>query len=140
MTDLVPDIDFRPQIEAFEQYANQFPQTEHETLHYMIDGVYARAVHIPAGQCVTGKIHLHESIGILAQGTMRVHNGYKSYTVTAPFIAIEKAGIKRMAYTETDCTFITVHRTDKTDISEIEDELVCNTLDEYNQKRIEVTV
>jgi hypothetical protein len=140
MTDIVPDIDFRPQIEAFEQYALHYQQTEHEALHYNIEGVYARVVHIPAGQCVTGKIHLHESIGILAQGTMRVNNGFKSYTVSAPFIAIEKAGIKRMAFTETDCTFITVHRTDKTDIAEIEGELVCNTLDEYNQKRLGVIV
>jgi hypothetical protein len=139
MTDLVPDIDFRPQIEAYEQVAIGYTQTESEALHYVINGVYARAVFIPAGQLVTGKIHKHESIGILAQGTMRVTNGADSVKlISAPYIAVEQPGIKRMVYTETDCTFITVHRTDRTEIQDIEDELVCNTLADYEQHRIEV--
>jgi len=138
MGDLTPDIDFRPQIEAYEKAALAYPQTESEALHYQIAGVYARVVFIPAGQIATGKIHNHESIGILAQGTMRVSNGGVSKLITAPYIAIEQPGIKRIAITETDCTFITVHRTDKTSISDIEHELVCDTLDDYEQKRIEV--
>ena len=140
MGDLTPDIDFRPQIEAYEQYAKTLTQTEHETLHYQIKGVYARVVFIPAGQMVSGKIHKRESIGILASGTMRVTTGSKATIITAPFIAIEKPGIKRLAYTETDCTFITVHHSDKTDIQELEDELVCDTLAEYEQHRLEANL
>ena len=87
---------------------------------------------------VTGKIHKHESIGILASGTMRVTTGSKATVITAPFIGVEKPGIKRMAYTETDCTFITVHRSDKTEIKDLESELVCDTLAEYEQHRLEV--
>ena len=140
MGDLTPDIDLRPQIEAYEQVALRYPQTKHESLHYQIKGVYARVVFIPAGQMVSGKIHKHESIGILASGTMRVTTGSKATVITAPFIAIEKPGIKRLAYTETDCTFITVHRSDKTEIKELEDELVSDTLAEYEQYRLEVKV
>lgn len=138
MCDLPPDIDLRPQIEAYENHALTYPQTDHESLHYLITGVYARVVFIPAGQMVTGKIHKHESIGILASGTMRVTTGSKATVITAPFIGVEKPGIKRMAYTETDCTFITVHRSDKTEIKDLESELVCDTLAEYEQHRLEV--
>jgi hypothetical protein len=107
-----------------------------DTQHYRIPGVYARTMFVPAGMAITGKIHNFESIGILAQGTMRITNGETSVIVSAPHISVDKPGIKRFGYAETDCTFISVHRTDAETIDAIEDELVSDTFEEFEIKRL----
>lgn len=130
-----------PAILALEQvmlssFDQEALKAQTDTQHYQIKGVYARTMFVPAGMLVTGKIHNFESIGILAQGTMRITNGETSALVSAPYIAVDKPGIKRLGYAETDCTFISVHRTDAEEITDIEDELVSDTFEEYEVKRL----
>ena len=130
-----------PAILALEQvmlssFDQEALKAQTDTQHYQIKGVYARTMFVPAGMLVTGKIHNFESIGILAQGTMRITNGETSVLVSAPYIAVDKPGIKRLGYAETDCTFISVHRTDAEEITDIEDELVSDTFEEYEVKRL----
>ena len=130
-----------PAILALEQvmlssFDQEALKVQTDTQHYQIKGVYARTMFVPAGMLVTGKIHNFESIGILAQGTMRITNGETSVIVSAPYIAVDKPGIKRLGYAETDCTFISVHRTDAEEITDIEDELVSDTFEEYEVKRL----
>lgn len=130
-----------PAILALEQamlasFDQEALKAQTDTQHYQIKGVYARTMFVPAGMLVTGKIHNFESIGILAQGTMRITNGETSVVVSAPYIAVDKPGIKRLGYAETDCTFISVHRTDAEEITDIEDELVSDTFEEYEVKRL----
>jgi len=130
-----------PAILALEQamlasFDQEALKAQTDTQHYQIKGVYARAMFVPAGMLVTGKIHNFESIGILAQGTMRITNGETSVVVSAPYIAVDKPGIKRLGYAETDCTFISVHRTDAEEINDIEDELVSDTFEDYEIKRL----
>lgn len=130
-----------PAILALEQvmlssFDQEALKAQTDTQHYQIRGVYVRTMFVPAGMLVTGKIHNFESIGILAQGTMRITNGETSALVSAPYIAVDKPGIKRLGYAETDCTFISVHRTDAEEITDIEDELVSDTFEEYEVKRL----
>lgn len=130
-----------PAILALEQamlasFDQEALKAQTDTQHYQIKGVYARTMFVPAGMLVTGKIHNFESIGILAQGTMRITNGETSVVVSAPYISVDKPGIKRLGYAETDCTFISVHRTDAVEINDIEDELVSDTFEEYEVKRL----
>jgi Glu-tRNA(Gln) amidotransferase subunit E-like FAD-binding protein len=47
---------------------------------------------------------------------------------------VDKPGVKRIGYAETDVTFITVHKTSNTEIDDIEDELVSDTFEEYEQQ------
>lgn len=130
-----------PAILALEQamlasFDQEALKAQTDTQHYQIKGVYARTMFIPAGMLVTGKIHNFESIGILAQGTMRITNGETSVLVSAPYISVDKPGIKRLGYAETDCTFISVHRTDAEEITDIEDELVSDTFEEFEIKKL----
>ena len=123
-----------PKILELEALMRTMPQVEPEVQHYHLNGVYVRSLFMPAGSLATGRIHNHESIGILAQGTLRITNGDTSIVVTAPYITVDKPGIKRLGYAETDCTFITVHRTDLDSIDAIEEALVSDTFEEYEQK------
>jgi len=117
-----------------EALMKAMPQVESPAQHYHLSGVYCRSLFIPKGCLLTGKIHNHESIGILAQGTLRITNGETSTVVTAPYITVDKPGIKRLGYAETDCTFITVHRTDLDSVDAIEEALVSDSFEEYELK------
>ena len=125
-----------PEILQIEEQILQLPQVDCPVQHYQIPGVYARSMFIPAGTVLTGKIHNFESIAILAKGTIRITNGTDSYVISEGHIMVDQPGVKRLGYTETDVVFITVHRTDNTEIEAIEDELVSATFEEYEQQQL----
>ena len=54
-------------------------------------------------------------------------------TLKAPHYGITEPGTQRVIYSKTDCTFVTVHATDKTDIKEIEKEVIA---EDYNDPEI----
>ena len=122
-----------PEILRIEEVLKKVPQVDAPVTHYQIDGVYVRSMFIPAGTVLTGAIHKTECISILAQGTIRIATEVDSVRVSAPHVSVSQAGVKRLGYTETDVTFITVHRTDGTSIEEIEKELVAQSFEEYEQ-------
>jgi hypothetical protein len=126
------------EIQNIENIISVMPDviTDFDVEHYQIDGVYVRSLFIPKDMVLTGKIHNHEHIAILAQGTIRVHNGEGFKEISAPCTWIEKAGVKRLGYALTDCTFINVIRTDLKNIADIENEAVSNTFEEFEQRRI----
>ena len=126
----------RNAISEIEKALLELPQLEQELGHYFIDGVYVRSLKIPKGTGITGKIHKTEHISILAEGTLRLFDGEQSQVVTAPFIAVTKAGTKKVGYAETDCTFINVIRTDKKELPEIEQEAVCDTWEQYKLSEV----
>jgi hypothetical protein len=125
-----------PSILALESVMRGMQQVEMPVEHYFIDGVYLRSLKIPAGTLLTGKIHNKENFSILASGTIRITNGTDSKVISAPYVMTDKPGIKRMGYAETDVTFINVIKTDLTDIDEIERELVSETFEDYEMKRL----
>lgn len=123
-----------PEILRIRDEIKNLPQVDCPLEHFHMDGVYVRSGFIPAGTLLVGKIHNFESIGILASGTLRITNGTESYVVTGPKTFKDKAGIKRLGYAETDCTFITVHKTTNTELADIEKELASDTFEEYEQQ------
>jgi len=123
-----------PEILRIEKEILAMPQVTLPVEHYQIDGVYVRSMFIPAGTILTGKIHNFESIAILAKGRIRITNGTDSYVISEGHIMVDQPGVKRLGYAETDVIFITVHRTDNTEIDDIEKELVSDTFEEYEQQ------
>lgn len=127
-----------PEIIEIEKLILSCEQVEMPVSHYHIDGVYVRSLFIPADTVLTGKIHNFESIAILAKGRIRITNGTESYIISEGHIMVDKPGVKRLGYAETDVVFITVHRTDKKEVPDIEEELVSATFEEYEIKKLEV--
>lgn len=123
-----------PEILRIEQELLKLAQVDCPVTNYQLNGVYARSMFIPAGTLLTGKIHNFENIAILAKGRLRITNGTDSYIISEGHIMVDPPGIKRLGYAETDVIFITVHRTDNTEIDAIEDELVSDTFEEYEQQ------
>ena len=130
-----------PEILALESWikANVDQEALLETTelnHYRIPGVYARELKLKAGTILTGKIHNFESIGILSQGRMRILTSDGAKIVEAPYVTVDQPGIKRLGVCETDCTFVSIHKTDAETIEDIEDELVSDTFEQFELKRL----
>lgn len=98
-------------------------------------GVYARELFIPKGTLLTGKIHRHEHLNILLSGIVSVlteTNG--SELLQAPMVMISKEGTKRALFTHEDTLWMTIHPTDKIDLSEIEKEVIAKEYTEIEIK------
>ena len=139
---------FRNKIVEFEDKLNNselaLSQKElHEknpVKHSFADGCYIREIFNPAGELLVTKIHKKEHPFFLMKGKMSIltEDGVKH--VQAPHHGITKPGTKRIIYTHTDCVFVTVHATNKTDVDEIEKEVIANdfndpaiSLEEFKQ-------
>jgi hypothetical protein len=92
--------------------------------HSFAGGCYVREIFTPAEQLIVTKIHKKTHPFFLLEGELSILTEDGINTIKAPYNGITKPGTKRVIYTHTDCRFITVHATDKTDIQEIEDEVI----------------
>jgi hypothetical protein len=103
----------------------QMPQADLQTEHYFSEsGMYCRKVFRPAGTLIVGKVHKHHHLFLCAMGEIIAwtENGMKR--LKAGDVVESKPGTKRVTLAVTDAIGVTVHRTDKTDLDEIETELV----------------
>jgi len=112
------------QIQAFESILRQFPQVDCPVDHFFADGLYGRLVLIPAGTTVTGKMHAGRHLNVLLAGTIKVTTEQGVIELTAPHVMVSEAGVKRVGHAYTDTLWLTVHASDKTDIAELEKELI----------------
>jgi hypothetical protein len=115
-------------------------QEKNPVKHSFADGCYVREIFNPAGELLVTKIHKKEHPFFLMKGKMSIltEDGVKH--IQAPHHGITKPGTKRIIYTHTDCVFITVHATNKTDVAEIENEVIAKdfndpaiSLEEFKQ-------
>jgi quercetin dioxygenase-like cupin family protein len=118
---LVPSIE---QIEKLQSEMVKMPQAELETEHYFSGGMYCRKLTRPAGTLIVGKVHKKDHIFLCAKGEIVAwtENGMKK--LVAGDIIESKQGTKRVTLALTDAIGITCHKTDKTDLDEIEAELI----------------
>ena len=112
------------QIDKLQREMANMPQVEFKTDHYFSEGMYCRKVFRPAGTLIVGKVHKKDHFFMCVSGEIIAwtENGMKN--LVAGDIIESKQGTKRVTYALTDAIGITVHKTDKTDLDEIEQELI----------------
>jgi hypothetical protein len=98
--------------------------------HSFADGCYIREIFNPAGELLVTKIHKKEHPFFLMKGKMSILTEEGVKHIEAPHHGITQPGTKRIIYTHEDCVFITVHATDKTDIEEIEKEVIADNFED----------
>jgi hypothetical protein len=114
----------REAIQAFQReiakYAEEMPEAE----HFFAKGQYGREFRVKAGKFLTGKIHRHEHLVMLASGEVTINTDKGMERITGPKMWVSPAGAKRVLYTHTDCVFWTAHLnlTNTRDLAEIEAE------------------
>ena len=103
---------------------------EELTNHFFAPGVYARMFFIKKDSVVVGKIHKTEHLNIVCKGKCSVSTEDGPLFLEGPCIFTSRPGVKKAVYAWEDTTWVTIHVTDKTDLSEIEDEVIAKEYDE----------
>jgi len=114
----------REQIDRIQAEMVKMPQAELTTEHSFSPGMYLRKVFRPAGTLIVGKVHKEPHFFLCAKGEIIAwtENGMKR--LQAGDVVESKPGTKRVTLAVTDAIGITIHRTEKTDLDEIEAELI----------------
>ena len=123
----------RQSILAIEEKMLEHEQVEIPPTHHFFEGGYGREITIPAGTLVSGKIHKHRSLNILASGELSLLTEEGVKRLKAPYVVVSPPGIKRIGYAHSDCTWICVHGTEETDLEKIENEVIAKTFDEVQE-------
>jgi quercetin dioxygenase-like cupin family protein len=120
----LPNYVSREQVERLQKQMAVMPQAELVTEHQFSVGMYMRKLYRPAGTLIVGKVHKEPHFFLCAKGEIIAwtENGMKR--LQAGDVVESKAGTKRVTLAVTDAIGITIHRTDKTDLDEIEAELI----------------
>jgi len=100
------------------------PQAELMTEHQFSPGMYMRKLFRPAGTLIVGKVHKEPHFFLCAKGEIIAWTESGMKRLQAGDVIESKPGTKRVTLAVTDAIGITIHRTDKTDLDEIEAELI----------------
>jgi quercetin dioxygenase-like cupin family protein len=118
--------DFKPTREDINNLQTALSTMEQSqelvTNHYFANGMYCREVHRPRGTLIVGKVHKHEHLFMVTKGQINVWTEEGMIEMKAPYIHVSKPGTKRVTWAAEDSTGVTVHRTNHTDLHDIEAE------------------
>jgi hypothetical protein len=100
--------------------------------HHFAPGIYMRDFTLPAGQAVVGKTHRHDHMLVVMEGLAVIVSKFGRETVAGGFVALSKAGVKRVVLALEDTRFICVHSnpSDTQDLLIIEAEQIDSVMDE----------
>lgn len=112
------------ELEDFLAAQTSMPRVDMETRHSFADGLYAREMRMPRGVVATGRQHKKSHFNFLMTGKIRVLADGVMRTMTAPCMVFSPAGVKKAAYCLEDCVWIVVEATTKTNLKDLEEELV----------------
>lgn len=113
----------RSKVLNLENVLRSMPQVELPTTHHFAGGMYARVMELKKGITIVGKVHKSEHFFILSKGILAVAVDDKVTVIKAPAVIVSGPGVKRAGHAIEDCVCINVHRSDKTDLDELEYEL-----------------
>lgn len=100
--------------------------------HSFGDGIYVRKIFMPKGTLIISKIHkfLHPYFVLTGKASVLTEKGIE--LIEAPYHGMTLPGTKRALFIHEDMIWITVHVTDKTDLKEIEKEIIAKDFDEFD--------
>jgi mannose-6-phosphate isomerase-like protein (cupin superfamily) len=122
--EIIGDTPTREQIDRLQTEMVKMPQVELETEHYFVPGMYCRRVYRPAGTLIVGKVHKHPHFFLCAKGEIIAWTEKGMKKLQAGDVVECQPGTKRVTLATHDSIGVTIHKTDKTDLDEIEQELV----------------
>ena len=88
-------------------------------------------VRLPAGMTFTTKIHKKKHPFFLMSGKCRVLTEEGVVDMVGPMMGVTPPGTKRLMYIEEEVVWYTVHRTDKTNPQDVEEEVIAKDFTEF---------
>ncbi len=110
--------------DEIEKAIASLPPVEMPVRHIFTPGLYTREIFMPAGTVVTSKIHKTRHPYVISQGLVTVRSDSGLDRLMAPWTGITEPGTKRVIYVEQDTIWTTFHVTEKTDVLEIERDII----------------
>lgn len=107
-------------------------QAEIPIRHYHANGFYAREMTMPAGCILVGKIHKSEHICIISKGQVTVVSEEFEGILEAPYTYVSKPGAKRALVSHTEVVWTTIHKTDETNLENLEKQLIAESYQTLN--------
>ena len=122
--DIISEVPTRQQIDRLQAEMVKMPQADLKTEHFFSPGMYCRRVYRPAGTLIVGKVHKAPHFFLCAAGEIIAWTEKGMKRLQAGDVVECQPGTKRVTLAVTDAIGITIHKTDKTDLDEIETELI----------------
>lgn len=122
--ELTNQVPTRDQINRLQAEMATMPQAELQTEHFFSPGMYCRRVFRPAGTLIVGKVHKAPHFFLCAMGEIIAWTETGMRKLRPGDVVECQPGTKRVTLAVTDAIGITIHKTDKTDLDEIETELI----------------
>jgi hypothetical protein len=116
----------RTKMIALEEALLKMPQMQIPVGNTFCGGMYARTAFIPKGTTMTGAIHKQDNLNIMVSGEITVVTEEGENRFTGFNMIVSKVGTKRAAYAHEDTIWITILKTEETDVENIERTLVTN--------------
>ena len=115
-----------------KEIALRLPQVIMPTEHFLLEGMYARQIRIPAHTAFVGRRHkkMHYFM-CLAGGAWVCGDSDKPINIHSGMLLMCRPGSQRIGVTYADTIFVTVHRTEEDQLQNIEDD--CVEFDSTNQ-------
>ena len=94
--------------------------------HTFSEGVYVREITMPANTYILGHEHTTTHLNIISKGSCvlaDMETG-EMIDIVAPYTFESKAGVQKLLYIVEECVWSTVHVTNETDITKLEEILI----------------
>jgi len=101
--------------------------------HTFAKGLYIREITMPANMLFVTKIHKFSHAAFILSGEVSILEEGGPRRVEAPASFITPPGTKRVVFTHKETVWTTVHATEKTDVKEIEEEIIAKSFDEIDE-------
>ena len=124
MGETLPHIPDRESIDRLQSAMVTMPQVELQTEHFFVPGMYCRRVFRPAGTLIVGKVHKHPHFFLCAKGEIIAWTEKGMRKLQAGDVVECQPGTKRVTLAMQDSIGVTIHKTEKTDLDDLEAELV----------------
>lgn len=111
-------------IERLESVLLDQPQLECPVQHYFAPGVYVREIFMPAGSAVIGHEHRTRHLNLVERGRCFVSMDGDVTEVVAPCVFVSDPHVRKVLIVMEDTVWRTIHPTDRTDLAELEEELI----------------
>ena len=99
-------------------------QVSNDPYHLFVPGMYCRVLEMPAGTVWISKIHKTEHFCVALCGHASVASDEGVEEIIGPRLMITKPGTKRALFIRETAVWATFHPTDKTDVDEIEEDII----------------
>lgn len=104
--------------------------------HIFAPNAYAREMTLPAGHWIIGKIHKHAHLNFVTKGRVAVVTEDGIMFINAPYTFVSSVGTKRLVMILEETIWTTVHITEKTDLEEIEEEVIAKDYSQLENENV----